>query len=75
MTEFIHTQNSFAAGEIAPEFYLTKNNPSCCRSCLEIARTAGWDETTDVDIKVKTALLALEQAKYIRREENVPKKI
>ena len=53
--------------------YLTKNNPSCCRSCLEIARTAGWDETTDVDIKVKTALLALEQAKYIRREENVPK--
>ena len=25
MTEFIHTQNSFAAGEIAPEFYLTKN--------------------------------------------------
>lgn len=25
MTEFIHTQNSFANGEIAPEFYLTKN--------------------------------------------------
>ncbi|MFQ6760006.1 MAG: hypothetical protein ACLRFM_01205, partial [Alphaproteobacteria bacterium] len=25
MTEFIHSQNSFANGEIAPEFYLTKN--------------------------------------------------
>ncbi len=25
MTEFIHTQNSFANGEISPEFYLTKN--------------------------------------------------
>lgn len=25
MTEFIHTQNSFANGEIAPEFYLTKD--------------------------------------------------
>lgn len=25
MTEFIHTQNSFANGEIAPEFYLNKN--------------------------------------------------
>ena len=25
MTEFIHTQNSFANGEIAHEFYLTKD--------------------------------------------------
>ena len=25
MTEFMHTQNSFANGEIAPEFYLTKS--------------------------------------------------
>lgn len=33
MTEFIHTQNSFSHGEIAPEFYLAKNVSGL--ACLE----------------------------------------
>ena len=41
---------------------------------LEIARAAGWDdEKTGVETRVKTALYVLEDAGYIKRENNVPR--
>jgi len=41
---------------------------------LEIARTAGWDETSPMmETKVKSAVAALEQAGYIRRGRNMPR--
>ena len=47
-------------------------------SALELARAAGWsDEQTnnasELETKVKTALAALEDAQYIRREMNSPR--
>ena len=52
---------------------LTKTRPSLCRSPLEIARQAGWDDTVeDIETRVKTAVLALENAGYISRGKNVP---
>ena len=43
------------------------------RTALEIARTAGWDESKpDIETKVRAALSALEQAGYIKRERNIP---
>lgn len=41
------------------------------KSALEIARKAGWDtEMRDLETRVKTALVALEECKFILREEN-----
>ena len=41
---------------------------------LEIARAAGWDDTSAmVETKVKSSVFALEQAGYIRRGRNVPR--
>lgn len=41
---------------------------------LEIAREAGWDETSSlVETKVKSSIYALEQAGYIKRGRNVPR--
>ena len=52
---------------------LTKTRPTLCRSPLEIARQAGWDDTVeDIETRVKTAVLALENAGYITRGKNVP---
>ena len=52
---------------------LTKQRKRTCRSALEIARMAGWDENvTDVEMRVRTALSALEQSGYIERGNNVP---
>lgn len=43
------------------------------RSALEIARQAGWDDSvSDIDTRVKIAVLALENAGYIKRGKNVP---
>jgi len=43
------------------------------KSALEIAREAGWDESQyDIDTKVKAAINALEQSKYIERGNNLP---
>ncbi len=42
-------------------------------SSLEIARTAGWDETKDVETKVKSAIAALENAGYVKRGMNSPR--
>lgn len=42
-------------------------------SALEIARQAGWDDSTiDMETRVRTALSALEQSGYIERGNNVP---
>ncbi|MGN0230524.1 MAG: RecQ family ATP-dependent DNA helicase [Muribaculaceae bacterium] len=52
---------------------LTKQRERTCQSALEIARLAGWDENvTDVEMRVRTALSALEQSGYIERGNNVP---
>lgn len=56
---------------------LTKKRNRCCRSSLEIVREAGWEKAEiseeKVEIKVKTALLALEKAGYIERKQNMPR--
>ena len=52
---------------------LSKTKPTICRSALEIARQAGWDDTvSDIETRVKTAILALENAGYIKRGKNMP---
>ena len=53
---------------------LTRTHPTVCRSALEIARQAGWDDTTtDIETRVRTAIAALENAGYVERGKNVPK--
>lgn len=55
----------------------TQKRNTMCRSAIEIARKAGWTSeeisNQDVEIKVKTALLALEKAGYIKRGQNMPR--
>ncbi|MBD5146011.1 MAG: RecQ family ATP-dependent DNA helicase [Ruminococcus sp.] len=51
----------------------TKERPVMRHSALEIARRAGWDDNvSDIETRVKTAVLALENAGYIKRGKNVP---
>ena len=41
---------------------------------LEIARAAGWDDTSPMtEIKVKSSISALEQAGYLKRGRNIPR--
>ncbi len=42
-------------------------------SALEIARKAGWEEMSDVETKVKSAVAALENAGMVRRGKNSPR--
>lgn len=52
---------------------LTHQRMRVCCSALEIARTAGWDDSVyDIETRVRTALSALEQSGYIVRGNNVP---
>lgn len=52
---------------------LTRQRKSVDSSALEIARTAGWDDSvSDIETRVRTALAALERAGYIERGNNVP---
>lgn len=45
-----------------------------CTSALELARAAGWSESvTDIETRVRTAVAALEEAGYIKREQNMPR--
>ena len=40
---------------------------------MEIARQAGWDDSVkDIETRIKTAVLALENAGYVQRGKNVP---
>lgn len=51
----------------------SKNRAEIRKSPLEIAREAGWDDTVqDCEMRVKTAIAALENAGYITRGNNVP---
>ena len=53
---------------------LTKLRPNIACSPLEIARHAGWDDSvSDIEIRVKTAVAALENAGYIKRGRNIPR--
>lgn len=53
---------------------LTKTRTRVCCSPLEIARQAGWDDaaSSDMEVRVKTAVAALENAGYVKRGKNVP---
>lgn len=52
---------------------LTRIRPRICCSPLEIARQAGWDDSvSEIEMRVKTAIAALESAGYIKRGRNVP---
>jgi ATP-dependent DNA helicase RecQ len=51
---------------------LTKSREVICQSALEIAKISGWDNSIyDVETRVKTAINALEQSKFIRRGQNM----
>ena len=53
---------------------ITKFNSSVQKSALEIARQAGWDEgLREIETRVTTAIAALEQAGYLKRNQNVPR--
>lgn len=52
---------------------LTRERTRVFCSALEIARSAGWDDSvSDIETRVRTALAALEQAGYLERGNNVP---
>ncbi len=53
---------------------ITKFRFSVSNSALEIARKAGWDDNViEIEIRVKTAIAALEHAGYLKRGQNVPR--
>lgn len=54
---------------------LCGSRPQICESALQIARQAGWkdDHTDEIETRVKTAILALEEAGYIKRGQNMPR--
>ena len=52
---------------------MTKQRTRFECSALEIARHAGWDDSvSEIEMRVKTALSALEQGGYIERGNNIP---
>jgi ATP-dependent DNA helicase RecQ len=54
--------------------FLSKIKERFQKSALEIAKNAGWDESqNDIDTNVIKAINALEQANYIKRENNSPR--
>lgn len=51
---------------------LTSNSGTITYSALEIARKTGWDDdSAEIETRVKTAILALEEAGYIKRGKNM----
>ena len=74
---FLLNQTKLSMGEIQQVWKAIKDltrfrNKVCC-SPLEIARQAGWDDSVkDIETRVKTAVLALENAGYVQRGKNVP---
>jgi len=52
---------------------LTRQREKVNCSALEIARNAGWDDSVmDIEMRVRTAIAALEQSGYVERGNNVP---
>ena len=74
---FLLNQTKLSMSEIQQVWKAIKDltrfrNKVCC-SPLEIARQAGWDDSVkDIETRVKTAVLALENAGYVQRGKNVP---
>lgn len=54
--------------------FITKFKSSAQKSALEIARAAGWDDSLkEIETRVTTAIAALEQAGYLKRNQNMPR--
>jgi ATP-dependent DNA helicase RecQ len=54
--------------------FITKFKPSVQKSALEIARAAGWDDNlSEIETRVTTAIAALEEAGYVKRNQNMPR--
>ncbi len=54
--------------------YLSKFRSKFSNSALEIARKAGWTEDKrEIETRVKTAIAALEDARYVQRGHNMPR--
>lgn len=52
---------------------ITKYRTAVSNSSLEIARKAGWDDNVrEIETRVTTAIAALEEAKYLKRGQNMP---
>lgn len=53
---------------------LTKFRSKVSQSALEIARSAGWDDSMEeIETRVTTAIAALENAGYLKRGQNMPR--
>ncbi len=53
---------------------LTKDRPTLSNSSLELAKQAGWNESSyELDTRVKTAVSSLEQSGYVQRQTNSPR--
>lgn len=53
---------------------ITRFRSRVSQSALEIARKAGWDDSIiGIETRVKTAIAALEDAGYLKREQNMPR--
>lgn len=54
--------------------FITKFKSSVQKSALEIARAAGWDDNLkEIETRVTTAIAALEEAGYLKRNQNMPR--
>ncbi|MCC5936242.1 MAG: RecQ family ATP-dependent DNA helicase [Lunatimonas sp.] len=54
--------------------FITKFKSSVQKSALEIARAAGWDDNLrEIETRVTTAIAALEDAGYVKRNQNMPR--
>ena len=74
----LHSQSKLSFSEIQQIWKaikdLTKGRSRLICSPLELARQAGWDDSSkDVETRVKTAVSALEKGGYVQRERNVPR--
>jgi len=53
---------------------LSRGKERVSNSALEIARKAGWDDSiTEIETRVIIAIAALEDAKYLKRGQNMPR--
>jgi ATP-dependent DNA helicase RecQ len=53
---------------------LTRSSTHATNSPLEIARKAGWDDSArEIETRVTTAIAALEESRYVKRGQNIPR--